>query len=59
MAWKTGTEALTHATPVVAVIHGVRQVVFLAQSGLVSVEAASGKPFKTVEDVLNVIFRKD
>lgn len=44
VAWKAGSEALTHATPVVATLHGVRQVIFLAQSGLVAVEAASGKP---------------
>jgi outer membrane protein assembly factor BamB len=44
LAWKSGDGGLTHATPVVATIHGVRQVVYLLQSGLVSVEAASGKP---------------
>ena len=44
VAWKSGDEQMTHATPVVATIHDVRQVIFLMQSGLVSVEAASGKP---------------
>ncbi len=44
LVWKTGDEQMTHATPVVATIQGVRQVIFLMQSGLVSVEAASGKP---------------
>jgi outer membrane protein assembly factor BamB len=42
--WKTGTEQMTQATPVVATILGVRQVIFLMQSGLLSVEAGSGKP---------------
>ena len=51
LAWKTGTETMTHATPVVAEIHGVRQVIFFCVSGLVSVEINSGKllwkqPFK-------------
>ena len=44
VAWKTGDDALTHATPVLALIHGVRQVIYMMQSGLVAVEAASGKP---------------
>ena len=43
VAWKTGNETMTHATPVVATILGVRQAVYLMQSGLVSVEASSGK----------------
>jgi outer membrane protein assembly factor BamB len=42
--WKTGDEHMTHATPVVANIDGVHQVIFLMQSGLVSLEAAGGKP---------------
>ena len=51
LAWKTGTETVTHATPVVSEIHGVRQVIFFCVSGLVSVEINSGKllwkqPFK-------------
>ena len=44
LAWKSGDGAITHATPVVATIQGVRQVVYLLQTGLVSVEAATGKP---------------
>jgi outer membrane protein assembly factor BamB len=44
VVWKNGEEQMTHATPVVATIHEVRQVIFLMQSGLVSLEAASGKP---------------
>ncbi len=42
LAWKTGTETITHSTPVVATIHGVRQVVYFTQSGLVSVAAQTG-----------------
>lgn len=44
VVWKTGEEQMTHATPVVATIHDVRQVIFLMQSGLVALDAGSGKP---------------
>jgi outer membrane protein assembly factor BamB len=53
-AWKTGDEVMTQATPVVATIQGVRQVIFLMQSGLVALEASTGNalwkfqfPFRT------------
>ncbi|MEI6392145.1 MAG: PQQ-binding-like beta-propeller repeat protein [Verrucomicrobiota bacterium] len=44
VAWKTGEEAMTHATPALATLHGTRQVIFFMQSGLVALEAATGKP---------------
>jgi outer membrane protein assembly factor BamB len=44
VAWKAGNELMTHATPVVANIEGVRQVIFFMQSGLVSLESGTGKP---------------
>ncbi len=40
--WKSGDEKITHSTPVVATILGVRQVIFFMQSGLVSVDATTG-----------------
>ena len=43
LAWKSGDEKMTHATPVAADIHGVRQVIFFLQSGLVSVDPSSGR----------------
>jgi hypothetical protein len=51
IAWAVGNEKLTHATPAIATIHGVRQVIFFVQSGLVSCETTTGKelwryPFK-------------
>ncbi len=51
VVWKAHDELITHATPVVATIHGVRQVIFFLQKGLVSVAAQDGKelwrfPFK-------------
>ena len=51
VVWKTLDEKITHATPVPATIHGVRQVIFFMQSGLVSVKPEDGSvlwryPFK-------------
>ena len=43
LAWKSGTEKITHATATPATIHGVRQLIFFVQSGLVSVEPKTGK----------------
>ena len=42
VAWKAFDEKITHATPVVANIHGTRQVVFFLQSGLLSVDPKTG-----------------
>jgi outer membrane protein assembly factor BamB len=54
LAWKTGDEKVTHATPTLAKLHGEEQVIFFVQSGLVSLRPADGKelwrfahPFKT------------
>jgi outer membrane protein assembly factor BamB len=41
--WKVGDERMTHATPIAATIHGVRQVIFFVQSGLVAVAPVSGE----------------
>jgi len=51
LVWKGETEAITHATPVVATILGERQVIFFCQSGLVALSVKDGKalwkfPFK-------------
>jgi len=43
LAWKRGSEKMTHATPIAATLHGQRQVIFFVQAGLVAVEPASGK----------------
>ena len=42
LLWQSGDELLTHATPRVATIDGQKQVVYFMQSGLVSVDAATG-----------------
>jgi outer membrane protein assembly factor BamB len=42
MAWSSQNENVTHATPVVATIQGVRQVVFATRTGLVSLERNTG-----------------
>lgn len=41
--WKAESDKMTHASPVAATIHGVRQVIFFTQAGLVSAAADSGK----------------
>ncbi|MCX7871853.1 MAG: PQQ-like beta-propeller repeat protein [Verrucomicrobiae bacterium] len=43
VVWKGFDERITHSTPTVATIHGVRQVIFFLQSGLLSVEAKTGR----------------
>lgn len=43
VVWKGQDDKMTHATPVPATIHGVRQVIFFTQKGLVSVAPESGK----------------
>jgi outer membrane protein assembly factor BamB len=42
VAWSSQAENLTHTTPVVATIHGVRQVIFATQTGLVSLDRTTG-----------------
>lgn len=42
VAWRKLDYAMTHATPVPATIHGVRQVIFMTQFGLVSVNPLTG-----------------
>jgi len=43
VTWKHGIETPTHATPTLASVAGVKQVVFLCRSGLVSLRAEDGK----------------
>lgn len=43
LIWKKGTEAMTHASPIAAEIHGVKQVIFFVRDGLVSVHPATGE----------------
>jgi len=43
VAWKSGDDNMTHATPVLANILGQKQLIYLMQSGLVVVDPASGK----------------
>ncbi len=41
--WKSGDELITHATPCLTTINKSKQIVFFVQSGLVAVDAESGK----------------
>lgn len=42
LVWKSGDETITHATPRLARIHDKPQVIFFAQSGLVSLDENNG-----------------
>jgi outer membrane protein assembly factor BamB len=44
LAWKSGDHLMTHATPIAATIHGVRQIIFFTQDGLIAVTPDTGKP---------------
>ena len=62
VVWKHGDDHMTHATPVVTSIHGVRQVIFFLQSGLVSVNEQDGKelwryafPFRVSTEITPVV----
>ncbi|MCX7871852.1 MAG: PQQ-like beta-propeller repeat protein [Verrucomicrobiae bacterium] len=41
--WKNGDFGLTHSTPSVATIHGVKQAVFMTQQAVVSISPENGK----------------
>jgi outer membrane protein assembly factor BamB len=43
LIWKGEDDLITHASPTAATIHGVRQVIFFTQKGLVAKEAKSGE----------------
>jgi len=42
VAWRSQDEAMTHSTPTLATIQGVRQLIFAVQSGLVSLDPQTG-----------------
>jgi outer membrane protein assembly factor BamB len=42
LAWSTQNENVTHTTPIIATIAGVRQVIFATQTGLVSLNRTNG-----------------
>ena len=42
LVWRSQNEAMTHATPTLATINGVRQLIFATQSGLVSLNPLNG-----------------
>ena len=62
VVWKGHDEIATHSTPVVATIHGRRQVIFLLKSGLLSLSTEDGKqlwrfdfPFSTSTAITPVV----
>lgn len=63
--WKTQDDKMTHSTPIVRDIMGVRQVIFFTQKGLVSCEPKTGSvlwrfdfPFK-VSTAISPVVEKD
>jgi outer membrane protein assembly factor BamB len=42
LAWSSQNEGVTHTTPIVATIQGVRQVIFATQTGLVALDRTTG-----------------
>ena len=42
LAWSTQAENVTHTTPIIATIHGVRQVIFATVTGLIGLERTTG-----------------
>ncbi len=63
--WKTQEDKMTHSTPIVRDIMGVRQVIFFTQKGLVSCEPKTGSilwrfdfPFK-VSTAISPVVEKD
>ena len=42
LVWRSQDAAMTHSTPVLATMHGVRQLIFSTQPGLVSVNPQTG-----------------
>src|SRR5436190_14970427 len=42
LAWRSQNETMTHSTPVLTTMNGVRQLIFATQSGLVSLEPQTG-----------------
>jgi outer membrane protein assembly factor BamB len=42
LLWRSEDAGMTHSTPVLATIHGVRQVIFVTQGGLIALDPQSG-----------------
>ena len=45
LAWRAHDEGLTYASPTLATIHGIRQVIFATVQGLISINPANGDVF--------------
>jgi len=63
VAWKGEDDQMTHATPILADIHGVHQAIFFTQTGLVAVDPQKGSvlwrapfPYKVSTAASPVVF---
>lgn len=54
VVWKGQDEIVTHSTPIVATIHGRRQVIFFLKSGLLSLAVADGRQLWRFDFPFNV-----
>jgi outer membrane protein assembly factor BamB len=45
LVWRSQNAAMTHSTPVLATLHGVRQLIFATQPGLISLNPQTGSLF--------------
>ena len=43
VVWSTGDDTMTHATPIITTIHGIRQVIYWSQSGLTALATDDGR----------------
>jgi outer membrane protein assembly factor BamB len=64
LLWKQHDTTMTHSTPVLAEIHGVRQLVLLTQDGVLSVDPKSGDklwsgehPYKTSSAASPIVYK--
>ncbi len=54
LAWKTGDEKITHATPVLTKINDQKQIIFFMQSGLIALNPETGENLWRTEFPYNV-----
>ena len=62
--WKSGTDRVTHSTPVPATIHGQAHALFMVERGLVALDPATGRelwhhpfPYRTATAASPVVWR--
>jgi len=66
VVWRTGTDRMTHSTPVPVTLHEVRQIIFFTESGLTSLAATNGNvlwsypfPFNDISAAMSPVVWND